>query len=186
MSFGGKRVAGAVVFFVIALLLLTGVGLLVTRGQVEGWVLVVKAEGGLAGGEGGYQKLHFGILGEWAPGDRSSKPPAVVADFDGSAVEMYGLAREVKDANGFWLVADPLAVNEDWKPIIEKSVWIEMPPGTVPDRPIERGAFVRARGVLKVGLTEVAGAGPVAYRLEPGEIWIREPDDRHEHEGHEH
>lgn len=175
MGFRGKRVAGAVVFFVMALLLLTGLGLLLTGHQVEGWVLVVKAEGGSAGGAGGYRKLHFGILGEWAVADRPDKAPAAVVDFDGSAVEMYGLAREVKGANGLWLVTDPLALNEHWKPIIEKSVWIEMPPGTAPDRPIERGAFVRARGVFRVGLTEVAGVGSVVYRLEPGELWIREP-----------
>ncbi len=170
----GKRVAGAVVFFVIALLLLTGLGLLLSGRQVENWVLVVKAEGGPAGRAGGYRKLYFGILGEWAVADSRDKPPAAVAELDGTAVEIYGLAREVKGANGFWLVTDPLALNEHWKPIIEKSVWIEMPPGTAPDRPIERGAFVRARGVLRVGLAEVAGAGTVAYRLEPGEIWIRE------------
>ena len=182
----GKRIAGAIAFFFVAVLLLTGVGLLLTGHQVEGWVLVfsddAKAGGaGAAAGAGRYRKVSFALLGEWQ--DAHEEPPAAVAEIDGERVEIHGLARKVDGASGFWLVTDPLAVGEAWNPSVEKSVWVALPQrgkedsprGTVPLLPVRRGAFVRARGLLRVGLAEVSGVGPAIFRLEARQLWVREP-----------
>jgi hypothetical protein len=186
----GVRIAGALGLFVTALLLLTGLGLALTGHQVEGWVLVAKGE---VPEDAGYERFSFGLLAEWASA-RDDPPPSVAA-LDGTRVETYGLARPAEGGSGLWLVADPVAVGEDWKPVIETSVWVEFPPGTSPSRPIGRGAFLRARGVLRVGLVDVPGVGPTACRLELAELWLRESEgggeetctsEDDDHRGHDH
>ena len=178
------RIAAAAAVFVAALVLFGGLGLLLTRGRVGGWVPIIRDDRGAGGPEdepgGRYVQLPAGLLGEWE--DAGRDPPPHVADFDGSAVEICGLVRpaatEPGGAEGFWLVTDPVALREGSKPVVETSVWLEPPEGVSPARPLERGAFVRARGVLRIGLAEVPGVGPVALRLELRDLWLREPPGR--------
>jgi hypothetical protein len=190
----GVRVAGVLGLFVSAVLLLTGLGLALTRRQVEGWILVARGKApDDAAEDAGYERLSFGLLAEWD--NVREPPPPSVAELDGRRFETYGLARPAEGGSGLWLVTDPIAVGEAWKPVAGKAIWVGLPPGTSPSRPIPHGAFLRARGVLHVGLVDVSGAGPAAYRLDVAELWLRESgsggDEAHaceedDHCGHNH
>ena len=123
----GVRVAGALGLFVTAALLLTGLGLALTGHQVEGWTLVARGE---VPDDAAYEGLSFSLLAEWE--NVREEPPPSVAALDGRRFETYGLAKPAEGGSGFWLVTDPIAVGEARKPIIEKSVWVGLPPGTSP------------------------------------------------------
>ena len=86
---------------------------------------------------------------------------------------------------GVWLVSDPWAVDRRRKVPRDGAVWIGLPAAVKVGRVAAAGTVIRARGVLRVGRTEVPSLGTAAYRLELETLWVRETgaaEHEHDHE----
>ena len=175
-----KRLLAGAGFFAATVAALTGLGLFLTRGRAIRWKPVVTTGRKLPSAA---TKLATRRLRAWR--GAQGEPPIEVAELDGTAVEIVGVARPQPAAGGVWLVSDPWAVDRRRKVPRDGAVWIGLPAAVKVGRVAAAGSVIRARGVLRVGRTEVPRLGTAAYRLELETLWVRETgaaDHEHDHE----
>lgn len=170
-----RMVAGAG-FFVAAAAVLSGVALSLTRGQAVRWKQVVRTGLELPSAA---TRLSMRRLGAWR--EVHGEPPPEVAELDGTAVEMVGIARPEPEAGGLWLLSDPWAVAKPRKVPRDRAVWIGLPAAVKVREAAAPADVIRARGVLRVGRTPVPRLGTAAYLLDLETLWVREAGlaDRH-------
>lgn len=175
-----KILVAGVAFFVAAASAITGVGLVFAASREAGWRPVYTNR---ATHKGTPRTVRAALLRSWR--DVRADPPKELQQLDGAFVELVGLARPAGSADGFWLVSNPFALHEGIHPPINDSVWVELPRelrgNPHKEEILTCGRILRARGHLKIGLSEVPG-GQAAYRLETSGLWAR--DGRVEGHGH--
>jgi len=175
-----KRLLAGAGFFAATVAVLTGLGLVLTGGRAVRWKPVV-ATGRKLPSTAMKRATRRLRACRAAPG----APPPAAAEPDGAAVDMVGIARPQPAAGGVWLVSDPWAVDRRRKVPRDGAVWIGLPEAVKVGRVAPSGRIIRARGVLRVGRTEVPGLGTAAYRLELETLWVRETgaaEHEHDHE----
>ncbi|MHC4253301.1 MAG: hypothetical protein ACYS9X_29630, partial [Planctomycetota bacterium] len=157
-----RRIGAAAGLFIVSLVVLTGLGLFLTRAQVREWREVFVAKGGPPGKP---TRAAIALLRTWA--DARAEPPEAVKALDGRHVEILGFARPLGDARGrpgvesaptsaverrgMWLFEDPIFVAPSTLFPREVAVWAAMPEGEPLPEEIELGSVVRACGTLRVG-----------------------------------
>lgn len=173
-----KRLLAGAGFFAATVAVLTGLGLVLTRGRAVRWKPVVTTGRKLPSTA---TELPIQRLRAWR--GAQGEPPREVAELDGAAVDVVGVARPQPAAGGVWLVSDPWAVDRRRKVPRDGAVWIGLPAAVKVRRVAPAGTVIRARGVLRVGRTEIARLGTAAYRLELETLWVRETGEaEHEHD----
>ncbi len=173
-----KRLLAGAGFFAATVAVLTGLGLLLTGDRAVRWKPVVTTGRELPSAA---TKLATRRLRAWR--GAQGEPPPEVAELDGTAVEIVGIARPQPAAGGVWLVSDPWAIDRRRKVPRDGAVWIGLPATVKAGRVAPAGTVIRARGVLRVGRTEIARLGTAAYRLELETLWVRETGAaEHEHD----
>jgi hypothetical protein len=170
------QIAGIISFLFVAVVVITGVGLIATSGRGT-WEVVYEGAPVEAPRE-----VSFAALRNWRT--LSEPPPEAAASLDGTRARMVGLTRPQPELGGMWLVGEALALSDLVKPPIEKSVWIEIPKDAMPRVLEHRGKIARVDGVMRVGVVSIGAGRNAAWRLEPGTIWVRlrKPDPpAHDH-----